>query len=420
MSVKITEPETWKRVFTIEISAEEVERQFAEKLKKVRCELKLDGFRPGKVPEALVKQRYGQTIRADTVEELAQKAFKEACTENKIVPVSRGIVTSVKDEPGKPLTFSLEAEVDPAIDIKGYKNLKIKIVPKKLKDEDVDKAVKDLQERFAEFKDIDRPSKKGDYIRLEYKKVVIDGQERTDVKNPKYPVELGAEHRLKDFDKGLIGHDAGETVDLSVKFPKDYSDKEVAGKEGEFSITINAVQEKILPEIGTFLKQLGNFENEEALRVDLRKRLEGDALEQGRNEGFAKAIDTLISDNPFEVPPARIEMFFDYLIEEARKERRPGEPLPTREEIDARYRETAIRTIKRQRIMDFISQKEKIAATQEEVDAEIRRLADYYGQPFDTLKQQLRQNGTTVRIREDIREKKTLEFLVELPETAKK
>ncbi|MGA2506203.1 MAG: trigger factor [Chitinispirillaceae bacterium] len=420
MKSKVSEPESWKRVFEIEVPHEEVEKLFEEKLHKVKKDLSLDGFRPGKVPSPLIRQRYGEAIRADAVDDIIQKAFKEACTEKSIVPVSKGVVSNLKSDKGQPLSFSIETEIDPSIEVKGYRKLGIKVSAKKIKDEDIDEAVKSLSERFAEFTTVDRPSKKGDYVRLEYQKVVIEGQERKDVKSPAYPVELGAEHRIKDFDKGLAGHAAGETVVIAMKFPKDYTDKEVAGKSGEFTITIVAVQEKNIPPVASFLKQLGDFENEEALRADLRKRLEHDALEQAKSDAYGKAIDALVKDNPFEVPPSRIEAFFDYLMEQAGAERRPGEPLPTREEIANRYREVAVRTIKRQRIIDFIATKEKIAATQEEVDAEIRRLAERYKQPFETFKQTLRQNGTTLRIREDIREQKTLDSLVEHPEVAKK
>lgn len=420
MKSKVSEPESWKRVFEIEVPHEEVEKLFEEKLHKVKKDLSLDGFRPGKVPSPLIRQRYGEAIRADAVDDIVQKAFKEACTEKKIVPVSKGVVSNLKEEKGQPLSFSIEAEIDPAIEIKGYHKLGIKVSQKKIKAEDVDEAVKNLCERFAEFKNVERASKKGDYVRLEYQKVIIEGQERKDVKSPAYPVELGAEHRIKDFDKGLVGHTAGETVVIPVKFPADYTDKEVAGKKAEFTIKIISVQEKVLPPVSSFIKQLGDFENEEALRADLLKRLEHDAHEQAKNDAYAKAIEALIKGNPFEVPPSRIETFFDYLMEQAKTERRQGEPLPSREDIDKRYRDVAIHTIKRQRIIDAIATKEKIAATQDEVDAEIKRLAERYKQPFDTFKQTLRQNGTTLRIREDIREQKTLDFLVEHPEGAKK
>jgi trigger factor len=416
---KTAELESWKRVLDIEVPHEEVERLFEEKLQKVRKGLALDGFRPGKVPMPLIRQRYGEAVRSDVIDDVVQKAFKDACAEKKIAPVSKGVVKDLKAEAGKPLTCSVETEVDPDIEIKGYDKHKAKAAPKKIKESDVDDAVKDLQERFAEFKEAGRPSKKGDYVRLEYQKVIIDGQERRDVKSPTYPVELGGEHRIKDFDKALVGHAAGETVVVSMKFPADYADKEVAGKSGEFTIKIAAVQEKTLPPVASFLKQLGDFANEDGLRAELRKKLEQNALEQAKNEAYTEAIDTLIKDNPFEVPPSRIEAFFDYLMERAAAERRPSEPVPTREEISGRYRDTAVRSIKRQRIIDFIASKEKIAATQEEVDAEIRKLAERYNQPVDTLKQTLRQNGATLRIRDDLKEQKTLDFLIALPEVAK-
>jgi trigger factor len=416
---KTAEIESWKRVLDIEVPHEEVERLFEEKLQKVRKNLALDGFRPGKVPMPLIRQRYGEAVRSDVIDDVVQKAFKDACADKKIVPVSKGVVKDLKADAGKPLTCSVETEVDPDIEIRGYDKRKVKAAPKKIKDGDVDDAVKDLQERFAEFKEAGRPSKKGDYARLEYQKVVIDGQERKDVKSPTYPVELGAEHRIKDFDTALVGHTAGETVVVSMKFPADYSDKTVAGKGGVFTIKIVAVQEKTLPPVASFLKQLGDFGNEEALRAELRKKLEQNAFEQAKNEAYTEAIDNIIKDNPFEVPPSRIEAFFDYLMERAASERRPGEPVPTREEISGRYRDTAVRSIKRQRIIDFISAKEKIAATQDEVDAEIKRLAERYNQPFDTLKQTLRQNGAILRIRDDLKEQKTLDFLIALPEVAK-
>ena len=412
MKAKVSEPESWKRIFEIEVPHEELDKLFEEKLHSVKKDLTLPGFRPGKVPFPLIKQRYGEAIRAEAVDELVQKAFKETCTEQKIVPVSRGTVNDLKVEEGKPISFIVETEVDPPIEIKGYDKLKVKVTPKKIKDDDVDEAVKNLQERFAEFRDVERPSKKGDYVRLEYQKVVIDGQERSDVKNPTYPVELGAEHRIKDFDKGLIGHGAGEVVEVSVKFPKDYAEKDAAGKSGEFTIKITAVQEKVLPPIDSFLKKLGDFENEEALRAHVRSRLDEDELQRAKNEAHSQAIEALIEGNPFEVPPVRIEHFIDYVLEEAQRERRQGEAIPSREDVAKKYHDVAIRTIKRQRIIDFIAAKEKIAATQEEVDVEIRRLAEQYNQPFDALKQTLRQNGTTIRIRDDLREQKTLDFLV--------
>ncbi|MDG5816766.1 trigger factor [Chitinispirillales bacterium ANBcel5] len=413
MKATVSEPASWKRTIEIEIPEQQVQEAFDQKLNKYRREIKLPGFRQGKVPANLVKQRFGAEIRAEVVDELVQKSYKDACSENEIVPVSPASVSDVEDKEGKPLKLTIETQVDPPIEIKGYDKLKVKVKTPKIKDSDIDQAVEDLKNRFAEFEDVDRPAKKGDHIRFEYRKVLIDGEEQEGVKNPEYPVELGGKSQLKDFDKALTGHSAGDVVDVTVNFPEDYEEKAAAGKKGEFTIEIKAVQEKKVPEIDEkFLKSLGDFENEAALRERIKQDMESQAKEQARNKAIDEAIGTLIKENPFEVPPARIDAFVNYMYEESQRYRRGDEPMPSKEQIAEQYHETAINSIKRQRIIDFIADKEKVKATQEEVDQEIKRLATMYNQDFDTLKQTLRKNGTTNRIRADLREKKTLDFLI--------
>jgi len=373
----------------------------------------MPGFRQGKVPESLIRQRYGDSIKAELIDKMIQDTFKKACEENKIVPVASPKVVDLKAEEGMPLSFTIETEVDPAIDITGYQNLKIKVAPKKIKDADIDTALQNVIERFATYSDVNRSVKKGDFIKLEYLKVVVDGEERSDIKNPAYPVEVGGDNSLKEFHKGVIGHSAGETIELSIKFPKDYSEESIAGKSGEFTIKLLSVQERTLPEMDAeFLKKLGNFTDEAALREKIRTDLENEETKRSKEEATGKAIEMLIKSNEFEVPPARIEQFIDYMYEEAVKYNRQGAALPTREEMAGQYRDTAISSIKRHRIIDAIAEKEQIKPTQAELDAEITRIAEMYQQDFETLKQALRKNGTTMRIRDEIRERKTLDYLI--------
>ncbi|NLG17277.1 MAG: trigger factor [Fibrobacter sp.] len=414
MKATVSEPESWKRILEIEIPEQEVQSAFDQKLSKVKKDIKLPGFRPGKIPLTIIKQRFGGAIRAEVVDELIQKSYKDACDENKITPVSPANVTDMKAPEWEAIHITVETQVDPEIEIKGYDKLKVKSSPKKIKDSDVDDALSQLRERFAEFKDVEREAKKGDFLSYEYLKVSIDGQERPDIKNPNYPIELGGENRIKDFDKGLIGHSANDIVDLDINFPEDYPDADVAGKGGQFQIKIIAVQEKVLPELNEeFFKKLGGEMKDEAgLREQLKKNIEEEEKNKAKNEAYNKAIDKLIENNPFEVPPARVEQFIDYMQQEATRYQRPGTAAPTREELESRYNDTAVRSIKRQRIIEFIADKENIKATQEEVDKEIQRLADIYNQPFEELKQNFRKNGTTLRIRDDLKEQKTLDYLI--------
>jgi len=412
LKASISEPKSWQRVFNIEIPEEEVEALLQEKQSKYRKEIRLPGFRKGKVPEKIVRSRFGTAIRAEAIEDLVQKSYEEACKQNQVVPICGARVSELKADKAGPVSFTVETEVDPEIEIKGYKKLKIKVSPRKTKPSEVDEALDELRNRLAEFKDVERPARNGDLLSIEYVSVTIDGELRKDFSNPRYPIELGA-GRIKDFDKGFQGHAAGDTVDIKVKFPKDYGEKSVAGKTGQFQIKINKVQEKILPEIDEgFLKKVGNFADEQALRDRVLADLDAREAERAKNEAYSRAIDTLSKNNPFEVPQSRVESYLDHMTEEAAKYRQAGQPAASREEIAQRYRELGIKAIKRYRIIDYIARQEDIKAAQEEVDARIRQMAETYNQPFEELKQALRKDGTTNRIRADIREQKTLDFLI--------
>lgn len=412
MKVKISEPESWKRVLEIEVPQADVDTLYNEKINTYKKKLTLPGFRPGKIPLGLVKSRFGKGVFAETVEDLIQKNFEQACKDHAISPINKGKIDDLKAEEGADISFSIEVEVDPEVIVDGYEKLKVKVSPKKIKDDDVEKALEDIRERSAQFIDVNRPAKKGDAVSIEYVKVIVDGQERTDFKNPTYPLELG-KGQIKDFDKGLIGRGAAETVELTIKFPKDFSNEQLSGKEGEFTVKINKVSEKVLPEFtGEFLKKIGDFETLDALKEHVKKDLERRELEQAKNEAYSKAIDALIKDNPFDVPPSRVEDYIDHLMEEMGRYRKEHEELPSREETEKKYHESAVRALMRYRIIEFIAAKEKIKASQEEVDKEIEKIAAMYNQPFDQVKQAFRQNGTTNRIRADIREQKTLDFLI--------
>lgn len=415
MKSTVSEPKAWQRVINVEIPNEDVVKEFEGKLNKYKREVKLAGFRPGKVPSHVIKSRFGPAIRAEVIDDLINKSYREACRENEIIPVNEAKISDLKAEEDKPISFKVEVEIDPKIAITGYKKLKLKMAQKKIKDSDVDKALEDLRERMAEIKDVDRASKKGDLVSIEYLQVLVNNELKNDLKSPQYPIELG-KGILKDFDKGLVDLSAGEETDITVKFPKDYHVADVAGKSADLKIRVKKVQEKIIPEVNEeFCKKVGDFTDVDALKKAIQEDLEAQERDRARKETHEKAIDTLIEHNKFEVPPSRIAFYLEKVMEEQARYYPQGK-VPSREEIDARFRDVGIRAIKRYRIINYITNKEKIKATQEEVDAQIQRIAAQYNQPFEEVKAALRKNGTTTRIREDIQEQKTLDSLIgEIP-----
>jgi len=412
LKTTVLEPETWKRVIEFEISEEEVNAAVSAKLNEYRRDARLPGFRQGKVPVNVIKQRFGGAARAEVIEDTVKDAYKAACDEHKIEPVSGAALTDMKSDAGEPLRFTIETEIDPAIEIKDYDKLKIKPKIKKIKDTDVEESFQKLLDRFAEFENVERASKKGDYVRIEYRKVIIDGAERTDIQNPAYPFEVGAANALKEFDKGLTGVSAGDEVEIVVKFPKEYADQSAAGKAGEFLITVVSVQEKILPETNeAFLKKLGGFETVDDLKEEMRKGLEAEEEKKAKREAHNEIIEALANNNPFDVPPSKVETFIEMTFEDYVRDSGIKPEPEMREEFAREFRSSAIMALKRIRIIDYVAEKEKIKATQEEVDREIERMAQMYGHDFAQLKQTFRKNGTTNRIRLEIREQKTLDFL---------
>lgn len=412
MKATVSKPKSWVRIVDIEVPKEDVENIYNKKLSEYKREIKLPGFRQGKIPLAMVKSRFGESVFTAAVGDLVEQSFESACKEHNIFPISKGNISNLKANQGEPVSFTIEVEIDPEIEIRGYDGLGISSSPKKIKDNDIDKSIDELREHNAEFRDVSRPAKKGDSVAIEYAKVVIDGVERKDFSNPKQPVELGAGD-IKDFDKGLIGHSAGETTDVDVSFPMDFATKELAGKNAFFSVKITAVKEKVVPDLNEdFLKKIGGFASEDALREQVKKDLEHKELERAKNEAYSKAIERLAERNPFDIPESRIQSYIDHMLEELSRYSRPGEPPPDRNEVAQKYRDAAIRGIRRYKIIDYVATKEKIRATQAEVDRQVQQLADYYSKPFEEVKQTLRANGTTNRIRADIREQKTLDFLI--------
>lgn len=416
MKYNVSTPESWKTILEFEIPVDEFDSSVSTKLVTYSKKIKLDGFRKGKVPRKVVEARFGKSVRAEVVEEIIQKSYEGACKEKGITPVSEPRMSNLKVEEGKPLTFTVETEIDPVIEIKGYDKLKVRPSTRRIKKGDVNEALESLRLRLAEFTDVERSVQKGDFVSFEYQKVVVDGEEKKDLNSPGYPIEIG-ESKIKEFDKGMIGHKAGETVSISIKFPGDYGDAELAGKRSEMTILIKKVQEKKLPEVNAeFLKKIGEFADEAALRAFLETDLQQRELQRARSEACTKAVDQLLDKNKFDVPPSRVERYLDLMHEEMQRYARSKEEVPPREEMGEKYRATAERTMKRYRLIDFIAAKEKISPTQEEVDAEIKKLSDRYGKPFDEVKEELRRNGTVARIRSDLREQKTLNFLIGEPE----
>jgi trigger factor len=413
VQVTVQEKNSFTRVLNITVESAEVDAKYEEVIKGYRKEVTIPGFRPGTAPRELIVKKLGKVLREEAVEKVLSAAFRDACKQEKIEPIAMPIIKDIKSEIGQPLSFVAEIEVDPPVLIEKYSNLGIKVDENAVTEENIDEVIKQIQERFSTLRTVEREIRKGDYAEMDYKKVVIDGEEKSDHESPRYPVEIGASEHLKDFELQLIGMKKDDEKTIEFTFPEDYNYKDVAGKKAVFTVLIKEVKEKEMPPIDDKLAvdATPRAKTLAELRDVIKNDLAEERKENSINEAHEKAIDAIIAGNPFEIPESRIQNYTTHAFDSFKKQY-PYSDVKV-EEFSARNRDHIIRDIKRFKILEIIGEKEGYKATGEEVDAEIHKIAAARREDFNKIKEALRKNGQTMEIRERLRDRKVLNMLVE-------
>jgi len=412
LKVSIEEKGSFKRLLTIEVEPEGVDEKFEETLKNYKKTVKLPGFRTGKIPKSILLQRFGKAFREEAVEKVVNESFQKACKEKDLVPINRPVINNLENKEGVPLVFEAEVEIDPPVEIKKYKDLKIKVEEKVISDGEVEKVLKDLQEQMATLNPVSRPVKLGDYAELTYKKVIIDGEERKGFESPKYPVEVGGSP-LKAMEKGLVGMEKDQEKTIEFSFPEDYQVADLAGKKAVFTILVNGVKEKSLPELNDeFAKDAhAQAETLDALRQKIGENLKSEQRRTAINQAYEKAIDKIIDKNPFEVPDSRISNYLSISYQDYTRQTVETNRIP-KGDFEEKNRAHVVRDLKRYKILESVAKNENIKALPAEVDEEIQRFAKTRGENAEKLKAELKRNGRILNIKENIKDQKTLDFLI--------
>jgi trigger factor len=280
-----------KVIATITVGADELKKAELVALTKLASEVKVPGFRKGKVPTSVVAKNVDpQTLAQQTLEDALSKAVAEGFDAEKIQPLDRPEVDVKKYVPGKELEFTAEAEILPKVTLGDYKKLNAKKETVKITDKDVNDLIDRMRESFAEKKDVTRAAKDGDDVVIDFvgKKddVAFDGGTAAD-----YTLKLGSNQFIPGFEEGVVGHKAGETFDIPLEFPKDYHAKELKGAKVVFSVTLKTVQERSLPEVNDeFAAKCGPFTSVDELKADITR----EKTDQKNREAGEKLKDELV------------------------------------------------------------------------------------------------------------------------------
>ena len=409
MSVEIKETSATLRTLSVTIPEADLAAPFEKKLAQYKKQVALKGFRQGMVPKAMVLKQFGDAIRHEVVNETVDKVIGEELKKANIIPVGQLKVTEFKEDKENGISMTVEVEVDPEIDIKGYADTGITVPDTAVHEEEVQAEFDRLVQMWSKDEHVDREAKNGDVVVGNYIEVVIDGEKQELPENKEFRSLLG-ESASPGFDQGLMGVKAGEKKEINFKYPDDHKDERYRGNTAQFNVEITDVREVVPPTFDEeFCKQIGVKDVEE-LKNNLAESLANQKIDAAKTKAINEAIDKLIEQNPFDVPNARVYDLIKWSMNRnAQSEKDVVEP--TEEQLKELGPE-AIREIKKHRILDFVATKEKLKATQAQVDERLKQMANAYHVDFETLKGHFRQSGRINQLRDELRVQMAADFIV--------
>ena len=413
-----------RREISVEIPAAEVARETELQIQRYQKSARLPGFRAGHVPASIIKQRFGDGLKNDVIEALAPRYFRKEAEKQGLIPVSQPRITDLHFHDGEPLRFKASFEVLPEIQVEGYKDLRADRPEITITDEEVEQTLNGLREQQATYTDVEgRTLAAGDFAQA-----AMDGRPKDsqDVKeasaNPVHMddvlIEIGGKNTVAEFTQNLAGAASGEERTFDVSYPEDISDKRLAGKTFVYTVKVNGIKQKSLPELNDeFAKELGEFESLDGVRKQIRENMEAEKRHTAEHAAKDKLVAELVKRNDFEVPESLIDRQIDLRLERGlRALAAQGMKMEDLKKMDlprlrAGQREQAVNDVKSSLLLERIADLEKIEVTDEELNRELEALAKQSKQTSEAVRARLTEDGGLDRIRMRIRSEKTLDFL---------
>ncbi|MBF0876324.1 trigger factor [Gluconobacter cerevisiae] len=428
MQVTPTLNEGLKRAFTVVVPSADLQARRDARLAEVAKTIKLPGFRPGKVPASLVKQRYSDSVNAELLEEVINDATTKLFAEQNVRPAMQPkveVVSAIED--GKDLEFKVETEVLPEIEVPDLSGLKLTRLGAKVSEETVEKALNDVARRSRKFETIeeDRAAVQGDVVCVDFVGKLdgtpFDGGTADDVN-----VEIGGEGFIPGFAEQMEGMKAGEERVINVTFPADYQAEELAGKAVTFDIKAKSLKKAVDPAIDDELAKTIGFENLEQIRKIITEQAEGEYQQLSRLRIKRDLLDALSEKTDFEAPSSMVDAEFNQIwarVEEDRKAGRLDEEDAGKDEetLKADYRRIAERRVKLGLLLAEIGRKQEIQVSREELLGAMQQEAQRYPGQEQMVFEFFSKNPQAVEgLRGPILENKVVDYLIELADVTDK
>jgi len=403
-----------QKTLTVEIPSDLVDAEIDRIAKGYARQARLPGFRPGKAPASVIKQRFRDQIHHDVMHGLIPKAVEAALTERGIEPVNTPNITNVALHEGQPLTFTAAVETVPAFDPGDLSSIAVTRTLTTITDTTVDQTLQRLRERAGKFEPVEaRPVADGDTLVADLVRTDADGA--TEPHND-ITIQVGAPANPPGFDANLVGLSAGETKTFDVQFPAEYTVKELAGTSVTYNVTVKEIRHRVLPELDDeFAKDVGAFESLAALRDRVRTDLQEEAADNTTRSLRGDLMQQLAKRLSFEPPASLVDREMDRRVEEFARQLMQQKMDPRQAGIDwdqfrEAQREPALASVASALVLDEIARREHLTVTPEEVDKEIERFAEQAGRTPAALRAQLEKEGGVSRLSVGLRREKAVDL----------
>jgi len=422
MQVTVEDISSVKKTLHVEIPREEVVREIDRAYDEIKKSAKIKGFRPGKVPRSVLEKMFRKDVLADVSSRLIQSSFIDAVKEKDLRVVGRPQLDPPEIDLSQPYKYAATVEVTPSIADFDLKGMKLKRSVYTVSETEVDAQLKMLQKNLARLEKIadNRPVREGDNLLIDFEGFKDGRPFAGTPKTENFTLKVGAGAVLREFDQQMAGMAAGETREFPVTFPADYANKALAGQTVQFKVKLNEIREEILPEINDeFAKNAGRFETLEDLKHGITTNLTQGYEKRVEQELSEQAFSGLLERAAFEVPETLVEMELDGIVEEAERSfsyrnTSLADAGLSREIIAEKYRDTALKQVKRHLILGKIIDQEKIELSDDELNEALQKMADSFQQPVAEIRRYYRENPEKLDYyRHALLEKKAIKLVLD-------
>ncbi|WP_460227086.1 trigger factor [Aurantivibrio infirmus] len=415
MQVSVETTSGLERKLTVGVPAEQVDGEVAKRLQDAAGKVKINGFRSGKVPLKVVKQRLGDGIRQEVLGDVINRTYFEALQKEDIKPAGLPTIDTTTNVEGKDLEFVAIFEVYPEIDLVDLSTLAVEKPLAEIEEKDIDTMIENLRTQQATWEDLDRAAKEGDQVTIDYLGTK-DGEEFAGGKAEGQKLELGSNSMIPGFESGIVGMKAGDEKTLSLSFPDDYHAEELKGAAVEFAIKLHSVAEKKLPEIDEeFFKKFGVEENNlEAFRNEVKSNMERELANAKKMSIKTQVLDALFESQKVELPKALISNEIDNMRKQmmqqfgdAAKSMDMTQLLP-----DTMFEEQATKRVSLGLIINEIISAQEIKPEDDRVKKAIAEIAATYDQPEDVIRYYTSNQEAKANVEAMVLEEQVIDYIL--------